>query len=67
VLDREDKMNGYIALYKNKRIELEAETAYAAQQKAAEIFKTKKGWEIAIVLAEVNGETVTHDPSEYSN
>ena len=34
-------MNGYIAIYKGKRIEVFAESSYAAQCKAAEKFKAR--------------------------
>lgn len=53
-------MNGYICFYKGKRIEVRANTSYAAQTEAAKIFKAKKAYEIQVVLAEKNGEIVTH-------
>jgi hypothetical protein len=52
--------NGYIAFYKGKRIEVYALTSYQAQIKAAEIFKAKKSYEVTVMLAEKNGEQVTH-------
>ena len=55
-------MNGYIAFYRGKRIEVQAETSYKAQQIAAEKFKAKKSYEVTVMLAEINGETVTHKP-----
>lgn len=55
-------MNGYIAFYKEKQIEVMAETSYAAQQKAAQAFKARKPYEVTVVLAEKNGEQVTHAP-----
>ena len=54
-------MNGYIAIWKGQRAEVHANTAYEAQQKAAEAFgKRAKRWVITVVLAELRGEPVTH-------
>lgn len=62
-------MNGYIAIWRSKKIEVYAETSYEAQQKAQKEFgkRCKKGYEISVVLAEKNvdpetmeGEQVTH-------
>jgi hypothetical protein len=53
-------MNGYIAIYKGRRIEIYAATSYEAQQKAATIFKAKKHYEVIIMLAEKNGQQITH-------
>jgi len=55
-------MNGYIAFYKNRKIEVYAETSYEAQQKAAEIFKAKKSYQVTVVLAEKDGQQVVHKP-----
>lgn len=51
-------MNGYIALYRGKRIEVHAESSYDAQQKAAKQFKAKKSYEVSVYLAEKAGEAV---------
>lgn len=56
-------MNGYIAFYKGKQIEVLATTAYAAQLAAAAQFKAKKAYEVTVVLAEKNGEQVVLDPA----
>jgi hypothetical protein len=56
-------MNGYVAFYRNKRIEVYADTALQARDKAAAQFKAKKAYEVTIVLAEKNGEQVTHTPT----
>ena len=56
-------MNGYIAFYKGRKAEVHADTAYEAQQKAAAMFKARKSYEVTVVLAEKNGEQVTHTPS----
>ncbi len=57
-------MNGYIAFYKGKRLEVMAETLLAARDKAAKEFKAKKAWEVNIALAEINGNQVTHIATE---
>lgn len=53
-------MNGYIAFWRGKRIEVYASTSYEAQQKAAALFKAKKAYEVTVVLAERAGEPVVH-------
>jgi len=53
-------MNGYIAIYKCKKIEVLADSIYQAQQKAQSIFKCKKGYDINIMLAEVDHKQVIH-------
>ena len=56
-------MNGYIAFYRSKQIEVYAETSYEAQQKAAKEFKAKKDYDVTVVLAErEDGEQVVHSP-----
>jgi hypothetical protein len=55
-------MNGYIAYYKNRRIEVLASSSYEAQKKAAAVFKARKSYEVEVVLAEKDGEQVTHVP-----
>lgn len=57
-------MNGYIALYNSKRIEVYANGSYEAQCKAAEILKVsnKNRHKISVMLAEKNEEQVTHMP-----
>jgi hypothetical protein len=53
-------MNGYVAFWRGKRIEVYASTSYEAQQKAAAMFKAKKAYEVTVALAERAGEPVTH-------
>lgn len=48
-------MNGYIAFYRGRRTEVHADTSYAAQTKAAAIFKARKQWEVDVVLVEKPG------------
>lgn len=56
-------MNGYIAFYKGKRLEVHAETQMEARTKAVTHFKAKKAWDVTVVLAEKNGTQVTHSTS----
>jgi hypothetical protein len=53
-------MNGYIAFYRGKQIEVHAQTSYEAQQKAAQQFKARKAYEVTVVLAEKDGQQVEH-------
>lgn len=54
------RMNGYVAFYKGKRIEVYADTIYAAQLEAAKAFKAKRPYEVNVVLAEKDGKPVIH-------
>ena len=56
-------MNGYIAMYKGKQIEVYAETSYQAQLKAATIFKAKKSYEVDVYLCEKQGQQIEHTPT----
>lgn len=56
-------MNGYICFYRGKKAEVHASTSYEAQQKAASILKARKAYEITVVLAEKDGQQVTHSAS----
>lgn len=57
-------MNGYIAFYKGKKLEVYAASSYEAQQKAAALFKARKSYEVTVVLAEKDGQQVTHIATE---
>ena len=57
-------MNGYIALYKGKKLEIMADTSYHAQLKAAVLFRARKSYEVTVVLCEKDGVQVTHSTSE---
>lgn len=48
-----DNMYTYIAFYRGKELTVQAETSYAAQVKAAALFKAKKSYEVTVVLADV--------------
>ena len=54
-------MNKYECFWKSKRITVEADTTYQAQQKAQAIFKAKKGYEITVALVELNGQEYIHE------
>ena len=61
-------MNGYIGIYKGKQYETRAETSYKAQQQLQEQIQATtrrkvKGYDISVILAEKNGEQVTHTPT----
>lgn len=60
-------MNGYIAYFRGKRIEIEAETLLQAKEKALAEFKPSKrdATLVAVVLAEKNGKQVIHNPAEF--
>lgn len=60
-------MNGYIAYFRRKRIEIEAEDLAKAKIKALAEFKPSKRDEglVAVVLAEKNGKQVIHNPAEF--
>ena len=53
-------MNGYICFYKGKRIEVQAETALKARDKAVAQFKASRAYQVVVVLAEKDGQQVTH-------
>jgi hypothetical protein len=55
-------MYGYIAFYKGKKIEVYAASSYEAQLKAAKEFKAKKSYDVNVILAEKDGQQVTHKP-----
>jgi hypothetical protein len=47
------EMRNYFAFYKNQRIVVMAATSYAAQLAAAKVFKARKSYDVAIVLADI--------------
>lgn len=55
-------MNWYIAYFNGKRVEVEAETQWEAKKKVYKALKVPKSAQgyVAVMLAEKNGETVTH-------
>jgi len=61
-------MNGYVCFWEQKREEVYAETSYDAQELAAAVFqkgtrKKVKSYQIATVLAQLEGEQVVHSPA----
>lgn len=56
----ENKVNGYVAFYKGRRIELYAATSFEAQKEAAIILKARKSRDVNVMLAEKDGEQVIH-------
>lgn len=57
-------MNGYKAFYKGRQLEVEANTSYEAQKKAAEVLKVKEKYRyrVTVALCEVDGKQVVHIP-----
>jgi hypothetical protein len=53
-------MNGYKAFYKGKELDIYANSSYEAQKKAAAQFKTKKAYEVTVILCEVENKQVIH-------
>lgn len=57
----QNELNGYLAFFYGKKIEVYAKTSYEAQQKAVEAFKApkSKAYQVVVVLAEKAGQQVT--------
>lgn len=58
-------MNGYIAFWNGKRVEVYADTLLAAKEKAAEEFQKTtrrkvKYADVNVALAEIDGKPYTH-------
>ena len=53
-------MNGYICFYKSRKVEVYATTTHNAQLKAAQLLGAKRSYDVSVVLAEKNGQQVTH-------
>jgi hypothetical protein len=52
--------NTYHAFYKGKQIEIQSDTSYHAQLKAAGVFRAKKSHQVTVVLVAVGERQVTH-------
>jgi hypothetical protein len=50
VKEQEQKMRTYIAFYRGREIQVQAESSYAAQLKAAAEFRTSKTYEVTVVV-----------------
>jgi len=61
-------MNGYVAFWGSRRVEVLADTLYQAKEKAVAEFgkgssrKKVKSHDVTVMLAEVNGVPVVHTP-----
>lgn len=57
-------MNGYIAFFGDRQVEVHAETLYAAKQQALEVFRPAKSKRhlVSVQLVEKAGEQVIHAP-----
>ena len=55
-------INSYKAFYRDKVVEVQAETTFGAQVLASEMFKARKSYEVSVVLCEKEGAQVTHGP-----
>lgn len=53
-------VNTYAAFYRGRSIGVNADSSYAAQVKAAAIFKARKSYDVTVVLAAKDGTLVTH-------
>ena len=55
-------MNGYVAFYGNKRVEVTASTSFEAQKKVGELLKVpeRKRYQITVMLAEKDGKPIIH-------
>ena len=53
-------MHGYKAFYRDKEIEVHADSSYAAQKIAAKQFKARKPYEVTVMLCEKDGEQIVH-------
>ena len=57
-------MNGYMAIYRNKRIDVQANTSYEAQKLAAATFRAKHSYDVAVWLCEVDSKPIVHKECE---
>ena len=58
-------LNGYVAIFENRREEIEAQSLYEARKTAMAIFKPKKDREfmVSVLLATVGEREITHAPT----
>ena len=49
----------YQAYYRGRVIQIEAQSSYQAQLRAAEIFGTRKAYQVSVVLADVPVDTAS--------
>lgn len=57
-------MNGYVCFYAGRRIEVYADSLFAAKEKAVAALKAPKSKRhmVSVMLAEKGGEPVVHNP-----
>lgn len=60
--EKHKKANGYIAFYRNKQVEVRADTCLEAQRLAAHYWRVKRSFDVTVVLAEIGSEPITHTP-----
>ena len=58
--EKHKKANGYIAFYRNKQVEVRADTSLEAQRLAAHYWRVKRSFDVTVVLAEIGSEPITH-------
>lgn len=56
-------MNTYKAFYRKNQIEVNADTSYSAQCKAAAIFNARKTWEVSVIIVAKGETSIIHNPS----
>ena len=58
-------LNGYVAIFENRREEIEAQSLYEAKKAAMAIFKPKNDREfmVTIMLVTIGTKEVTHAPT----
>jgi hypothetical protein len=52
-------MYQFTAFYRGRSINVEAPTSYAAQQKAALIFKAKKSYDVTVIRSDIEHSTAS--------
>lgn len=59
-------LNGYMAFFKGKTVEVYAESSYRAQMKAAQHFRARRPYDVSVVLCErADGSVVTHSTAAF--
>lgn len=55
-------INSYKAFYRDRVVEVQAETTFGAQVLASEMFKARKSYEVSVVLCEREDKQINHKP-----
>lgn len=53
-------MNTYVCFYRDRKIEVQADTTFAAQKIAAEKFRARKSYEVSVHLVALDGAPYVH-------